>query len=192
MRRLWTLVAPALLVLPAAAFAASGGEGLGSLISLAPGSMLYTLVTFVLLLLILWKFAWGPIVKGLEAREEKIHGAIEQAQRDRAEAEQTLQQYETKLKKASEEISQRLAKADQEAQARVEQAKEQAQAEGEKLIERAQVEIQASKEKVSGELRSEVVNLATELASAAIGESFDKDDQLRIIKRRLEQLETSS
>jgi len=185
------LVAPALLVLPAAALA-SGGEGLGSLISVAPGSMLYTLITFVLLLLILWKFAWGPIVKGLEKREETIHGAIEKAQNDREEAEKLLKDYEEKLKSASSEISDRLTKADKEAQARVEQAKEQAREEGEKLIARAKQEIESQKDKVSAELKAEVAELAASVAAAAISESFDKDDQLRIIKRRLEQVENPS
>ena len=90
------LVAGALLTLPLTAFASEEG-GLGSLISIEPGSMLWTLITFVLLLLVLWKFAWGPIVKGLEARENRIKGAIEQAEHDRAESEQLLRQYEEKL-----------------------------------------------------------------------------------------------
>jgi len=185
------LVAPALLVLPAASMA-SGGEGLGSLISVAPGSILYTLITFALLLVILWKFAWGPIVKGLEQREESIHGAIDQAQKDREEAEQVLKQYEEKLKTASSEIAERLTKADKEAQARVEQAKEQAREEGEKLIAKAKQEIDSQMEKVSAELKAEVADLAASIAAAAISESFDKEDQLRIIKRRLEQVENPS
>jgi len=192
MRNARYLVAPALLALPVAALASEGGGGLGSLISLEPGSMLYTLLTFFILLLILWKFAWGPIVKGLEAREEKIHGAIEEAQRDREEAQKLLQDYEEKLKTASQEISERLSKADKEAQARIEQAKQQASDEGEKLIARAKQEIEAQKEKVSGELRAEVADLAASIAAAAIGESFEKEDQLRIIKRRLEQVEKPS
>jgi F-type H+-transporting ATPase subunit b len=185
------LVAPALLVLPAASLA-SGGEGLGSLISVAPGSMLYTLITFALLLIILWKFAWGPIVKGLEQREESIHGAIEKAQTDREEAEKLLKGYEEKLKTASSEIADRLSKADKEAQARVEQAKEQAREEGEKLIAKAKQEIESQKDKVSAELKAEVADLAASIAAAAISESFDGEDQLRIIKRRLEQVENPS
>ena len=191
MRNARYLVAPALLALPMAAMASEGG-GLGSLISLEPGSTLYTLITFVLLLLILWKFAWGPIVKGLEAREEKIHGAIEQAQRDREQAEQLLREYEEKLKNASQDIADRLSKADKEAQVRIEQARAEANEEGSKLLARAKEEIEAQKDKVSAELRGEVAELATSIAAAAIGESFDKEDQLRIIKKRLEQVEKPS
>ena len=191
MRNARYLVAPVLLALPMAALASEGG-GLGSLISLEPGSTLYTLITFVLLLLILWKFAWGPIVKGLEAREEKIHGAIEQAQRDREQAEKLLKEYEKKLTTASQEISERLTKADKEAQARIDQAKTEATEEGNKLLARAKEEIEAQKQKVSAELRAEVAELASSIASAAIGESFAKEDHLRIIQRRLEQVEKPS
>ena len=117
MRTHTSLVVLALLVGATSAMAAGGGDGLGSLISLAPGSVLYTLVTFLLLLIILWKFAWGPIVKGLESREEKIHGAIEQAQRDREEAAKLLKDYEEKLKTASAEISERINRAEADATA---------------------------------------------------------------------------
>lgn len=122
--------------MPVAVFASSEG-GLGNLISIAPGSMLWTLLTFFILLIVLWKFAWGPIIKGLEAREEKIQGAIDQAQRDRKEAARLLREYEEKLKAASAEISDRINKADQDAAARIEQASLEARDKAEKLLDRA-------------------------------------------------------
>ncbi len=186
-----SLVFPALLALPATLPASEEG-GLSGIISIAPGSMLWTILTFLILLVILWKFAWGPIVRGLEAREEKIHGAIEKAQTDREEAAKRLSEYEEKLKSASAEISERLANADREAGHRIDEAREKAREEGEKLIERAKREIEAEQVRVSAELRREVADLAAKIAAAAISESFDKDDQLRIIKRRLEQVEKES
>lgn len=191
MRTRLSLVAPALLA-GAGFVQAAEAEGLGSLISLAPGSMLYTLIAFLLLLIILWKFAWGPIVRGLEAREEKIHGAIEQAKQDRDEAAKLLADYEQKLKTASSEISDRISKAEKDAQQTIESAKQQAREEAEKLREQAKQEIEASKEKVAAELRAEMAKLASQVAAAAIGESFDRDDQLRIIRKRLEQVESAS
>ncbi|GBE29188.1 ATP synthase subunit b [bacterium BMS3Bbin04] len=191
MRTRLSLVAPALL-LGAVSVQASEAEGLGSLMSLAPGSMLYTLITFALLLLILWKFAWGPIVKGLESREESIHGAIEAAQKDRDEAAKMLAEYEQKLRATSTEISDRLNRAEKDAQQTIESAKQQARDEAEKLREQAKQEIEASKDKVAAELRSEMAKLACEVAAAAIGESFERDDHLRIIQRRLEQVESGS
>jgi F-type H+-transporting ATPase subunit b len=191
MRMRLSLVAPALL-LGVVTVHASEAEGLGSLVSLAPGSMLYTLITFAILLIILWKFAWGPIVKGLESREESIHGAIEQAQKDRDEAARMLADYEAKLKTASSEISERLNRAEKDAQQTIETAKQQAREEAEKLREQAKQEIEASKDKIVGELRSEMANLASQVAGAAIGESFNREDQLRIIQKRLEQVESAS
>ncbi len=191
MRTRLSLVAPALL-LGAVSVQASEAEGLGSLVSLAPGSILYTLITFLLLLIILWKFAWGPIVKGLEAREESIQGAIDQARKDQDEAARLLGEYEAKLKTASAEISDRLNRAEKDAQQTIETAKQQARDEAEKLREQAKQEIEASKDKVAAELRSEMAKLASQVAAAAIGESFDRDDQLRIIQKRLEQVESAS
>ncbi|MBS1261335.1 MAG: ATP synthase subunit b [Calditrichaeota bacterium] len=191
MRHRIYLVAPALLAGSARALA-SESEGLGGLISLEPGSILYTLLSFILLLIILWKFAWGPIVKGLEKREHDIHGAIEAAKQDREQAEKLLQQYREKLEKASGEVSERIGKAEKQAQQTIEAAKQQAREQADKLREQAKQEIEASKEKASAELRAEVAELAAKVAAAAIGESFDRDDQLRIIRRRLKQVENGS
>ena len=179
----------ALAFLPAAAMA-SGGS-LSDLISIAPGSMLWTLLTFFILLIVLWKFAWGPILNGLEAREEGIRTAIEQAQRDREEAAKQLREYEDKLKTATVEISERLSKADKEAGQRIDKAKEEARAEGVKMLEKARAEISAEIAKVQTELRGEVADLAAAIASKAISESFTRDDHMRIIRKQLEALEKS-
>lgn len=189
MRFKTTLVAFVTLLFPFSAFASEEGGGLGNLISVAPGSMLWTILTFLLLLIVLWKFAWGPIVKGLEAREEKIYGAIDKAQQDREEAEKLLGEYQEKLKEASNEIAERLAKADKQALATVEQAKAEAQQSAEQMIERAKAEIDRQRDKVAAELKAQVVDLAAQIATAAIGESFDKPQHLEIIRKRLEQAE---
>ncbi len=190
MRKMKILVALALASAPAAAFASGGG--LGDLLSVAPGSILWTILTFLILLVVLWKFAWGPIIKGLEAREHKINGAIDQAQKDREDAARLLRDYEEKLKKLSEEVNERLAKADKQATERIEKATEEAREKSEQMLERAKEEIEAHRERVAKDLRSELVNLAAEVASSAIGESFTREDQMRAIKKRLEQLEAQS
>jgi len=191
MRQRKYLVSLALGFLPTLVFA-SEGASLNDLLSLAPGSMLWTILTFFLLLFILWKFAWGPILSGLEAREDKIKTAIEQAQRDREEAAKQLREYEEKLKTATSEISERLAKADKDAESRIDKARDEARAEGQKMLDHARAEIEAAKERVKSELRQEVGNLAAEIAARAIGESFSRDDQMRIINKRLKSLETKS
>ncbi|MFH0881686.1 MAG: F0F1 ATP synthase subunit B [bacterium] len=192
MRFKTTLVAFVALLLPLAVFASEEGGSLGNLISVAPGSMLWTILTFLLLLIVLWRFAWGPIVKGLEAREDKIYGAIEKAQQNREEAEKLLEEYQEKLKQASNEIADRLAKADKQALTTVEQAKLEAQQSAEKMLERAKAEIERQRDKVVAELKAQVVDLAAQIASAAIGESFDKPQHLEIIRKRLEQAEKNS
>jgi len=187
------LVASALLaVSPAVALASGSGEGLSSLVSIAPGSILWTLLTFFVLLLILGKFAWGPIIRGLEAREEKIYGAIEQAQQDREDAEKLLEEYKEKLQQASGEIAERLAKADVQAQAKIDEAIKQAGDEADKRISRAEAEINAQRDKVAAELKAEVVGLASNIAAAAISEAFDKPQHLELIRKRLEQAEKTS
>lgn len=192
MRMKQALVAFVFLSLPLTAYASSEGGGLGNLISVAPGSMLWTILTFLLLLFVLWKFAWGPIVKGLEAREEKIYGAIDKAQQDREEAEKLLSDYQKKLSEASSEISDRLSKADKQARETIELAKTDAQAQAEQMLERAKSEIDSQRDKVAAELKAQVVELSADIAAAAIGESFDKPQHLELIRKKLEQAEKSS
>ncbi len=193
MRELKYLVTLALGLLPAAVFASGGeGGGLNAILSVAPGSMLWTLLTFIILLLILWKFAWGPIVKGLQAREDAIRNDIEQAKKDRDEAARLLTEYEDKLKSASQEINDRLAKAEHDANTIIEQAKSSAREEGDKLIARAKGEIEAEKAKVESDIRARIADVTAEVASKAIAESFSREDQIRIIQQRLEMLEKKS
>ena len=82
-----------------------------------PDLALFTGLVFLLLLLILWKFAWGPILAGLAAREDGIAANIDQAQQDAEAAAAKLQEYEEQLTAATEEARTIMAKAQVDAQA---------------------------------------------------------------------------
>ena len=64
------------------------------LLKLDPGLILWTIITFLVVLLVLWKWAWKPIVEALDARAEKIRGDIENAEKARQDAEKLLEQHQ--------------------------------------------------------------------------------------------------
>ena len=77
----------------------------GGIADINPGLTLWTGITFIVLLVVLRKFAWGPIVKTLDERARTIHDAIDQARKERAEAERMLVEQKASLAAAQREAS---------------------------------------------------------------------------------------
>ena len=81
------------------------GSGL-NLLAVNPGLMIWTLITFLIVLTILWFFAWKPIATALDSRSDKIESDLQKSQELREEAEQLLADYKAKLDSAKEEAAQ--------------------------------------------------------------------------------------
>ena len=96
---------------------AEGGHGNTNPLSIDPDLMLFTLIIFLLTLMVLAKFAWGPIKEALERREQSIADQISEAQKSRDEARRLLEQYESRLATAREEINSLMDGARREAEA---------------------------------------------------------------------------
>ena len=79
------------------------------LLKVDPGLFLWTVITFVVLMLILWKAAWKPIVEALDARAEKVRSDIENAEKMRIEAEKAMAEHKQMLDKAHNEVAQIIA-----------------------------------------------------------------------------------
>ena len=100
------LVALAVLAVGAATPAlAAGGGGGENIFSGNLGNALWTLVIFGVTLFILGKYAWGPLLEGLQQREQFIHDSLAEAKRDRDEAEERLKEYAAKLDQARAEAT---------------------------------------------------------------------------------------
>jgi F-type H+-transporting ATPase subunit b len=81
---------------------AAGGEN-GGLLDVNPGLMIWTVITFILLLLILKKVAWKPILTALDKREKDIKDSLEKAEIAKAEAQKILEENQANLSRAEEE-----------------------------------------------------------------------------------------
>jgi F-type H+-transporting ATPase subunit b len=160
------------------------------LLKVDPGLFLWTCITFGVLLLLLWKTAWRPIVDALDARAEKIRGDIENAEKARDEAAKVLAQHTDAMKKAKDEASEILAKSREEAERIKNEIVEKANTEAGTIVERARKEVDMAKESALAEIKTEVVFLSTEIASKIISKNINPDDQKALVEEALNKMRT--
>lgn len=145
------------------------------------GDMIYMIILFIVLLALLKKFAWGPLMNIMEEREKYVANEIEAAEKSRVEAEA-----------AAKEAAERLRQTRQKAQAIIEEAREagtrqeqeiirQAREEANRLKEAAKAEIQNEKEKAIQALQDQVASLSVLIASKVIEKEINEKDQERLI-----------
>ena len=151
---------------------------------------LITLIVFLGLVVILSKYAWGPIVSGLKAREDKIRRDIRDAEEARAQAEATLKKYQAQLATAEQSVLDLLAKASADAQQLATSIRANAQQEAEEAKERATKEIEAAKNQAVGEIYDQAATLGTTIAEKILRRNLNADDQQDLVRSSLEQLRT--
>jgi len=151
------------------------------MLDIHPGLMIWTIVSFVILLFILKKFAWTPIIAALEKREKGIKDDIETARNAREVAEQSLEEYRRKLAEAASETQTIIARARTDAERIGEELKTRYKAEAENLVEKARKQIDLERQTAITEIRSEVASMAIDVAEKVIGKVLDSEDHHRLI-----------
>ncbi len=135
-----------------------------------------TFAIFLLLSIILAKFAWGPITQGLDKREASIAAMIEQARLAQEQAEAQLRSYEAKLAAAAEEARSLVAQARIDAEATRERELAATKAENEKLLQRNKDEIEAAKNAALQQIAERSVSTAISLASSIVRREVKPED----------------
>ena len=145
-------------------------------------TMIFSAIIFVILLAVLFKFAWTPIMEGLDKREKGIADDIENARQAKEQAEKNLQQYEQKLAQADAEREAIIKEARADAEAIRERIVADAQAEAQREREKALADIAAAKDQAVRELAEKSVDSAVTLAGSIVGRSLDKGDHSKLIE----------
>jgi F-type H+-transporting ATPase subunit b len=148
---------------------------------------IYTLLVFLILLAVLYKFAWGPIAAGLERREETIAAQIAEARQAAETARKQLQEYERKLAAATEEARAIVGQARQDAEVAKDKIVAEAQAAAHKERERAVADIGTAKNEALREIAALSVNTAVKLAKNIIRREVKPEDHDRLISESLQQ-----
>lgn len=145
-----------------------------------PSAVMLTAITFGALFLLLAKFAWGPILGAVEAREKRIDDAIKQAEEDRAAAEKTLSDYNARVANVESEMAALREKGRTEAEAMRKEILEKARADAENVSAAAQRDIEQAKSHAIQDLRAEAVDIGMAIAGKVVGRSVDSDDHRRL------------
>jgi len=144
---------------------------------------LWTAVVFVVLLLVLWKLAWRPIVGGLQKREQRIADEIASAERSNAEARGLLREYEKRLAAAGEDVRQMLDAARRDAEQVGRQIVEKAQADAKAEHRRALEDIDQAAANALKELAQESAALAVDLAGRIVNRQLDPAAHSQLIEQ---------
>lgn len=160
------------------------------LLRVEPGLLLWTVITFVVLLLILWKAAWKPITEALDARAEKVRGDIEHADRSRQEAEKLLAQHKLMMDNARNEAAKLIADTKSEADKMRNEIIEKAGADAKDISDRAKKEIVLAKDKALADIKAEIVVLSTDIAAKIINKNLNSNDQKSLVEETLNKVRT--
>ena len=159
----------------------------------APESLVFwTTITFIVLLFLLKKFAWKPILEAVRNRESSINNALEQAENARKEMQNLQADNERILKEARAERDTLLKEARSMKDSIISEAKEEAQVQASKVIEQAKATIESEKQAAIADIKNQVAELSVGIAEKVVrGELSDKDKQLKLVEDMLKEVNIS-
>ncbi|EIT83824.1 F0F1 ATP synthase subunit B [Fictibacillus macauensis ZFHKF-1] len=151
------------------------------------GNILFQLLAFLILLVLLRKFAWGPLMGIMKERQNFITNEIEAAEKNRKESEAQLALQVAELKQAREEARMIIENAKKQGEAQGEAIIQASRKEAERVKEEALADIASEKDKAVATLRSEVASLSVMIASKVIAKELDERSQEKLIHDYLQE-----
>jgi len=155
-----------------------------------PGLYIWTILTFLVLLGLLAKFAWQPLLRGLEARQDMIRKSLEDAQQARRELERLNQESAEILKEARVQAESIISQSRSDAERLRQEMRQKAKAESETIVRNAERQIQLETGRALQQIRHEAADLSVMIASKLIQRNLSKEDNERLIEDALAQVET--
>lgn len=149
------------------------------------GDIIATLVVFIVLMLLLKKFAWGPLMGVMQEREDLIAGEIETAEKSRQESKKLLEEQRNLLKEARTQAQQIVENAKKQGEVSREDIISNARAEAGRIKESAVQEIANEREQALSQVREEVVALSMLAASRVLGKEISEEDNRQLINETI-------
>jgi F-type H+-transporting ATPase subunit b len=156
-------------------------ENGGSLIDVVPGLMVWTIVTFLLVLFLLRRLAFGRIQGLIDARRDRIREALDEADKARTEARELRELTKKEREEAKAERERILEETRRQAQAQYERARQQADEDLKRRLEENKRELEAENRRLREQIRRDVVELTLLAAEKVTGKTLDADDQRRLV-----------
>ena len=152
------------------------------------GLLAWTVLTFVLLLVVLKKVAWGPILDALDARENEIKDALNAAEKAREEAERVSSDYEDSIRKAQAEAQQIISDAKTAGEKVKLDLETIANEKADEIIEKAKAEIDTERVRVISEIKTVAIEISLSAAAKVIEKNLDSDDNRKLVNEALESI----
>jgi F-type H+-transporting ATPase subunit b len=161
------------------------------MLELDPGMMVWTWITFIIVLIILSKVALKPILSAIENREKKIHDDIEEAKKQRDESEALLEKHKQMIDGAEKEAQKIINENQQLAEKTRQEMLDDTRRQSDKLIEKAKNEIDRQKESALISLKAEIADLAVGAAEKIILKNLDKEEHKNVVDEYIKSMPKS-
>ncbi|MFL5943608.1 MAG: F0F1 ATP synthase subunit B [Gaiellaceae bacterium] len=161
------------------------------LISVTPGLMIWTIVCFLIALWVLKRYAFGPIQKLIDQRQQAIQQSYEAAQEANATAERLLEEHKKLIADARGQAEGILAEARKTRESMDQRMREETEAERQRRLEETRKEIAAETARALEQIRSEVADLTLEAASRVVGRTLDSERDRELISEAIGSLDFS-
>lgn len=181
-----TIAAPLVLA------ATTEDDGLNPLVRVVPGLMIWTLLAFVVALLILRKYAWPQITRILDQRQHQIEDSIDAAERTRQEADDLLAEYRQRLADARAQADEIVAKAERAGEVAEREGLDAAKVKREEMLEQTRRDIEGETARAIQEIRREVADLTVAATEKVTKKTLSTDDQKRLVEEALSELDFSA
>jgi F-type H+-transporting ATPase subunit b len=184
----------AMFVLAQAADPAQAAEEESSNFLVSPnvGLMIWTLLAFLVALLILRKYAWPAITEALDKRQKAIEESIDVAERTREDAQQLLEEYRERLREARAQADEIVARARKAGEVHERETLDKARIQREELLAQTRRDIEAETRRAIQEIRDEVADLTVLATEKVTRKSLTDADQKRLVEDALKELDFSS
>jgi F-type H+-transporting ATPase subunit b len=159
-----------------------------NILEIQPTLATWTAVVFVVLMLVLWKFAWGPLSKALHDREHFMEDSLHRAEQARAEGERLLAEHRKLMQEANAQAQSILDEARKGALVAAESVRKTAQTEAEATLDRARREIASAKDQAMLEIWNKSADLAVSVAGKVLDRELSPDDHRRLIDQAMAEL----
>jgi len=162
------------------------------LLQFEPGLMIWTIIVFLLTLVVLGRIAWKPLLQNLDAREKKIHDALTQAEKAREEAEAAIAEARRESREALRRSEEMVAEAKADAERLRERMITEAKVESQRVVQDGLRQLEAEQRLAMQEIRRHAADLAIQAASKLIRSSLDERQQRELVDRFLDEVPSGS
>jgi F-type H+-transporting ATPase subunit b len=159
------------------------------LVRVDPGLFIWTIVTFLLLVFLLRRFAWGPLMGALDRRQQTIAAAVDDARKTKEELERVQRESTQVVNEARREAEAIVTRARSDAERFREDLRTKAAAEAATITRNAERQIQQETARAIGQLRQEAIDLSVAIASKLLRRTVTREDNERLIQDVIEKLD---